>query len=187
MRILSGDPGKVNFALAVIDVKKKVQVVGTRMCANPVQHLHLDVVSEARAFMAELEYLNDNYGPFDGMCFERFQSRGLKGNTVEAISLMLGLLVIFAEKHNIPIMLITASQWKNAFNKTMDLKGLYADYKLTSKKSPKAIHEFDASLQGLYFFFQQNDIVPFCNMDKKILKYMDHFLKSPSLKYPQAT
>lgn len=185
MRILSGDPGKVNFALSVVDVTNKVEIVGTRMCANPVQHLHLDVVAESQAFLAELEYLNDNYGPFDGLCFERFQSRGLKGNTVETISLMLGLIVVFAAKHNIPVMFITASQWKNAFNKTMDLKGLYADYKLTSKKSPKAIHEFDASLQGLYFFYKTKNIVPFAGMQSKILTYMQKFLSAPKLSYPE--
>lgn len=186
MRILSGDPGKVNFALSVIDVKKKVKVVGTRMCANPVKHLHLDVVAESQAFLAELEYLNDKYGPFDGVCFERFQSRGLKGNTVETISLMLGLIAVFAHKHNIPVMFITASQWKNAFNKTMDLKGLYADYKLTSKKSPKAIHEFDACLQGLYFFYKRNNITPFAGMQPKILEFMQKFLESKQLAYPDS-
>lgn len=182
MRVLSGDPGKVNFALAVVDIKKKLTIVGTKMCEHPVQAMHLDVVAAAQEFLQELDDLWDTYGPFDAVCFERFQSRGLGGNTIEVISLMLGLVAVFAHKHGIPAFFITASQWKNAFNRTMTLKQLYEDYKLTSKKSPKAIHEFDATLIGVYTLYNLRNIIPFADMDRYIEGFMDRFLGAPHLK-----
>ncbi len=63
---------------------------------------------------------------------------------------------MFALRKGIPLSLVTASQWKNAFNKTLDLKALYEFYKLKSKKSPKEIHEFDATLINLYMFYSMN-------------------------------
>lgn len=181
MRILSGDPGKVNFALAVLDYSEKIDIVGTKMFDNPVQAMHLDVAGASEKFLTELETMWKLYGPFDAMCFERFQSRGLGGNTIEVISLMLGLLTVFALRKKIPISLITASQWKNAFNRTMCLNDLYDVHKLRSKKSPKEIHEFDASLINLYKFYMMSDIVPFAGLDRKIDKYVQRFLASPKL------
>lgn len=181
MRILTGDPGKVNFALSVVDYGTKIRVVGTKMCEHPVQAMHLDVVGASAQFMAELDQLWKDYGPFDGLAFERFQSRGLGGNTIEVISLMLGVIAVFAHRKKVSLSLYTASQWKNAFNKTMDLKQLYEDHKLKSKKSPKEIHEFDATLINLYKFYEMQDIVPFAGLAPKIDGFMHKFLESESL------
>lgn len=182
MRILSGDPGKVNFALSVQEFKdKRITVLGTRMFQHPIQNLHYDMRQPTKEFLKELELIWKQYGPFDAMCFERFQSRGLGGNTIEAISLMLGVVSLFALKKNCPIDLITASQWKNAFNRNMDLKGYYADYNLTSKKSRKAIHEFDASLIGVYTFYRHSKIKPFAGFNRIIDAYVPKFLDAPVL------
>lgn len=162
MRILSGDPGKVNFALSVLDVDgPKLNFIGTRMFRNPVPTLAGDIAQSIKDFEKELKQLNKDYGPFDVVCFERFQSRGLKGNTIECISLMLGLIAQHYVSKKIPVMLITAAQWKNAFNKELDLKGLYAHHKMSTKQFKKEIHEFDAALIGIYAFCHMKDIVPF--------------------------
>lgn len=182
MRILTGDPGKVNFALSVQEFKdKRIDILGTRMFHSPIQNLHYDMREPTQAFMKELELIWKEYGPFDAMCFERFQSRGLGGNTIEAISLMLGVASVFALKKKCPIDLITASQWKNAFNRTMVLKDYYALHNLTSKKSRKAIHEFDASLIGAYTFYRHSNIKPFAGFDRIVDKYIEKFLASPVL------
>lgn len=182
MRILSGDPGKVNFALSVQEFKdKRINILGTRMFQHPIQNLHLDMRQPVKEFMKELEDIWKRYGPFDAMCFERFQSRGLGGNTIEAISLMLGVLSMFALKKNCPIDLITASQWKNAFNRTMNLKEYYAHYNLTSKKSRKAIHEFDASLIGVYTFYRHQNLKPFVGFNRLVDVYCPKFLVAPVL------
>lgn len=182
MRILTGDPGKVNFALSVIEVKgKHLDVIGTRMFRKPIKNLHLDMRQPTKEFLQELREMNKKYGPFDALCFERFQSRGLGGNTIEAISLMLGVVSVFALQQNIPLDLITASQWKNAFNRQMVLKDFYAEFNLTSKKSRKAIHEFDATLIGIYTFCRHNNVKPFAGFNKVIYPFIEKFLSSPVL------
>lgn len=182
MRILTGDPGKVNFALSVQEFKdNRITILGTRMFQRPIQNLQYDMREPTKAFMQELESIWKQYGPFDAMCFERFQSRGLGGNTIEAISLMLGVASVFALKKKCPIDLITASQWKNAFNRHMVLNDYYDGYNLKSKKSRKAIHEFDACLIGTYTFYRRSNIKPFVGFNKIVDNYVGKFLESPVL------
>lgn len=184
MRILSGDPGKVNFALTVLDVEgKRLDIMGTRMFGSPIQNLTGDLGAVTSKFLKEIAAIDKQYGPFDAMCFERFQSRGLGGNTIEAISIMIGVMALYCMKKKIPFFAITASQWKNAFNRECDpkLKELYDEFKLTSKKSKKAIHEFDSMLIGIYTFYQMNDIKPFAGIQKMIYPIIDRFLNSPEL------
>ncbi|AXG66931.1 Holliday junction resolvase [Dickeya phage vB_DsoM_JA29] len=182
MRILSGDPGKVNFALTVLDVKgKRLDIMGTRMFGSPIQNLTGDLGSVTKKFIDEIAKIDKQYGPFDAMCFERFQSRGLGGNTIEAISIMIGVMAFYCHKKKIPFFAITASQWKNAFNRHADLKGLYKEFNLTSKKSKKAIHEFDSMLIGIYTFYKLNELTPFAGIQKMIYPIIDRFLNSPKL------
>lgn len=182
MRILSGDPGKVNFALSILDVEgPKLNFIGTRMFENPVPTLAGDIAKSIQEFEKELKRLDKAYGPFDAVCFERFQSRGLKGNTIECISLMLGLIARHYTSKKIPVMLITAAQWKNAFNKELDLKGLYASHKMTTKQFKKEIHEFDAALIGVYAFCVQNDIRPFSGFSEHATTLVDKFENCPIL------
>lgn len=182
MRILSGDPGKVNFALSILDVEgPKLNFIGTRMFRNPVPTLAGDIAQSIKDFEKELKQLDRDYGPFDAVCFERFQSRGLKGNTIECISLMLGLIARHYTSKKIPVMLITAAQWKNAFNKELDLKGLYASHKMTTKQFKKEIHEFDAALIGIYSFCVMNEIVPFSGFASHSETLVQKFESSPIL------
>lgn len=182
MRILSGDPGKVNFALSVIDMAdRRLDILGTRMLGSPVRTLKVDTREQVSLFLAELDELWETYGPFDGCCFERFQTRGLCGDTIESISLMLGVLSMWCLEKEVPIRLITASQWKNQLNRVVNLKELYKEHKLTSKKSLKAIHEFDALLIGLYMVGLLEDANTFANIDKVIDPLVHKFLHSPEL------
>lgn len=182
MRYLSGDPGKVNFALTVTEVNgKKLDIIGTRMFSNPIQDLTGDLATVIKNFTKELIEIDKQYGPFDGVCFERFQSRGLGGNTIEAISIMIGVAAFYFQKKKVPFFAITASQWKNAFNRHADLKELYKEYNLTSKKSKKAIHEYDSMLIGLYTFYKMNNHIPFLGIQKLIHVLTDRFLNSPKL------
>lgn len=182
MRILSGDPGKVNFALSVVDVTDgTLTVLGTRMLQNPVRTLKVDTREQVANFLEEIKEIDRMYGPFDGCAFERFQTRGICGDTIESISLMLGVLSMWSLDHKIPIRLITASQWKNQINRKVDLKALYKEHKLTSKKSVKAIHEFDAMLIGVYMLGLLHDSNSFANIDKVMDPLIQKFLSAPNL------
>ena len=67
---------------------------------------------------------------------------------------MLGALTHIAYVHDLQCRLITASTWKNNFNRNCtSLDGLYKQYKMTSVHCPKPIHEFDSALIGVYAIY----------------------------------
>ncbi len=150
--VISADPGTKNFAFAVTEhqlVKGKLRskIIATGMVEQTITTMGDGLLEEMRVFEQTLIAMREKYKP-DHVFFERFQSRGLKGTTIECINVMLGIMVRTFRKEEPKLLL--ASTWKNRINKRVDLKATYKDYKLTSKKSPKTQHELDATLIGFY-------------------------------------
>lgn len=153
-RVLSGDPGTKNFALSVVEYDKGISVLGTEMLSHPFSDLSSRTVAEDLwASTKRIAQLIHTYKP-DALYFERFQFRGSGISSIEGINIMLGAITHTAFLHGIPCRLITASTWKNNFNRNCtSLDSLYKEYKMTSKKCAKPIHEFDASLIGVYAIY----------------------------------
>lgn len=192
--VLSVDPGSKNFAASVLQVREdgedlRIKVLCTKLVHNTV-HKPMNLVEELRAFQAEIYSLEFTHGPFDLVVAERFQSRGLKGTTIESINMMLGALAIMYPC----LELYTASTWKNSFNRAMEsrngdkaLNELYEDHKQMVKPVPKAerrtIHELDSSLMGIYHSCKKFGVDPFYQIatPKKIGKFLNHWDKAERL------
>jgi len=190
MRILSMDPGTANYGVSISDMivkdgELKVKVLGTQMLERPIKN-PMSIKTEGRAFVSNIYHLEHLYGPFDLVCAERFQSRGLKGLSIESINMMIGKL------HDIypNIVLYTAGTWKNAFNrvnKDCSLNDTYDMLKVLSKpKSPKIrhqVHELDCTLMAQYHVAKQFDLIPFANLEgeARIISFLRHLDKSAKL------
>ena len=181
-RVMAGDPGSVNFALTVLEYDNGVlRVLGTKMMSNCFRDLSArTVVEDINAFSEEIEELIVAWKP-DAMYFERFQFRGSGISTIEAVNVMLGVLMSLAHVYKVQGRLITASTWKNNFNNNCaDLKALYKEYKLTSKKSAKAIHEFDSALIGVYTIYDLlSGSKPFTGFN--VEEFFEQFIGAPNL------
>lgn len=145
--VLSCDPGTANFAYAVTRIRIKqpfrFKLLESGMIQNPVRDLTGLLVDQTKAFEDEIQSLIDQYG-VNVIIAERFMNRGRNGNTGELVSFMLGLMMKIPETH---LTLITAAQWKNAFNKFQDLKELYKEMKRRCKMEP---HPIDAACMSIY-------------------------------------
>jgi len=181
LTILSMDPGTTNFAASIIRVASvgeslKTQVIGTRLVTNTIK-VPGDLVREARAFRAEIFSLESSHGPFDLVVAERFQSRGLKGLTIESINMMLGVLATMFDSFTV----YTAATWKNAFNRKFNLKELYEIQKQLNKPIKKSerrtVHELDCTLMGLFHACKHLGYDPFSQIEDndKLLKFLNHF------------
>jgi len=168
IRVLSGDPGTRNFALAVQEAKVvegrlKIRIIGTAMI--PDTHTLTDLKEETqdqlKRFRRIMIGLRKEYEP-DFVLMERFQSRGMGGATIEHVNMMLGVAMLSFRGASCDI--LTAAMWKNRTHKFFDLKAAYRGYGLTSKAKAYtgiAEHELDAALIGLYQLHKAFDLPPF--------------------------
>jgi Holliday junction resolvasome RuvABC endonuclease subunit len=144
LTVLGLDPGKDNHAFCVcqfdIETGLKYKLVTTGMIKCTIKELiGISAKEEAKKYRRELQALVKKYD-VDVIIAERFQNRGrMFGNSSELVNIMLGVLLNI----NVEVRLITASQWKNAFNKIYTLKDFY-------KEVPLVAHRIDASLIGIY-------------------------------------
>jgi len=145
--ILSLDPGKSNCGIAVSEFSKgKIYHLANSVMVNPINSLKGDIQSARQLFMDEIDLWIKEFD-CKAIIAERFQSRGLKGSTVEAVSLMLGCLL-----QGYPTLkqkLIPASQWKNDFSRNVglgDKELLKQLYKIVGTEP----HQLDATLIGFY-------------------------------------
>jgi ribosomal protein L7Ae-like RNA K-turn-binding protein len=142
--VLGLDPGKTNHAWSIVqvDIKTglKYKIVTSGMIVNTVTDLiGISAKVEAVKYRKELRAIVKEYG-VNVIIVERFQNRGrMFGNNSELVNIMIGVLLNL----NVEIRLITASQWKNSFNKIYDLKSFY-------KEIPLVAHRVDSSLIGIY-------------------------------------
>ena len=112
MRIIALDPGKVNFAAAVMEDRK---VLETRYL-RPVKSLLWD------DFADEVKSFRDGYFKFlteiepDCVLAERYMARpGVQHGAVgEYVNIMLGIIGVVNASKGVPTHLVTSAQWKNA-------------------------------------------------------------------------
>jgi hypothetical protein len=185
MRVLSFDPGTSNFAFSVQDhfyenTKLRTNIVGTGMFNRCITQLHgRHMHHQIKRFKSAMIKLRDTYKP-DLVSIERFQSRGLRGTTIECICIMIGFMLDIFRKQKPYIFL--ASTWKNRINKKIDLKSSYTKYGLQLKASPKTPHELDATLIGFYVatrYFGMSDFANFSETNWE--KFIKYFLSTAKL------
>ena len=153
MRVLGIDPGTKNFGAFAGEVNKgvtKVNVHHSEMFDHAMQELKGDALEQVRVFEREYMKLLTVHRP-DIITIERFQSRGLKGKTVELVNVMMGVMMSANVKYvesnpKLKVQLLTASTWKNAVNRVSDLELIYR----VMKKHGVVAHRVDAALMSLY-------------------------------------
>lgn len=187
--VFSCDPGTKNFACALTEYTynknriTNVRIIGTCMFEETLTSLKEDVTESLALFRKKMRKLVKGQD-IGAVCFERFQSRGLKGTTIENINFMLSQLAYVFKKHD--PMFILASTWKNRINKFdgIALKEVYKDYHLTRVASTKKDHELDAVLIGMYRVHKLLGFPDFDYFEKNdFAKFMKNFLAAPTLKY----
>lgn len=167
---LGADPGSANFSISVIKYKpstqqKKILYVG--MIANPIKNLTATPVRDKKRrgkstlprdepsfevgmqlFTDEIEWLYKTF-KITHTSAERFQVRGqFKGDTIESINIMMGILFTVARRHKSKINTTTAGVWKNAIARLGgDLFTAYEDAKILYKLQP---HPIDSTLIALW-------------------------------------
>jgi hypothetical protein len=111
--LLSFDPGRKNFAFSGVSEQGKIIYCGM------IEHVINDM-SSAKAFNAQLKLLKKEFEQIPiwentRVIYERFIPRSLnKGNTSEIIMSHIGMVLM---KWNLYFIPITASTWKNYFNR----------------------------------------------------------------------
>jgi hypothetical protein len=152
--VVAFDPGSSNFGCFAGRLRIKndalsgIELLDSKMLQNPIKSLGTDFKSQADAYRQEIRQFLLKYKPAV-VVIERFQSRGLRGTTVELVNVMIGILseIIYnLSNEGLEIELKTpiASQWKNALNKHFSLEDLY-QYLPGSQ-----LHRLDACLMSLF-------------------------------------
>lgn len=156
VRILSCDPGKDNYAATIGDYcvsrsgKLEYNFLHTRMVQNTLQDLTSDLDGQLKKYLKEMRELKRRYSPTYFVA-ERFQNRGsMRGASGELVSMMLGVSCTLGMDNTV----ITASQWKNAFNRVSNLDHLYED-------TPFVAHVVDSACIGLYHACKTLNVKPY--------------------------
>lgn len=139
--ILAFDPGSVNMGISLVEISKNgtPRVIANATMMHPIHDIP-KFMSQQREFVQEVQTWIKQFQP-RAIVAERFQSRGLRGATVECVSMMLGILSTFG----LPTLFITASTWKNQYQKRfgVNLREVYKEIDTTP-------HQLDASLIGCF-------------------------------------
>jgi hypothetical protein len=156
LNVLSLDPGTANFAVNAMKLEgarslHSIKPYLSVMLKNPLNDLKKGS-DRMEAFKSEIREIVVETNP-DVIVIERFQSRGLRGNTGEMVSMMTGMVCGMIDDFQLELgkkvvlHTPTASTWKNAFNRVYDLKTLY-----THLEKARYIHRLDALLMGMSVF-----------------------------------
>lgn len=137
MKIAAFDPGSVNHGWCVVTENLVIEAHG--MLAEPMTMLTNGYVAQRnsyRRFLRKLKKLGCTIA-----VAERFQSRGLKGLSIELVTFMLAQIdMVYSRCKMIP-----ASQWKNEYSRQgTDIKAMYVDLR------PFTPHQIDACLIGVW-------------------------------------
>ena len=166
MKIIALDPGKNNFAAAVMNDTKVLETCYIK----PIKSLKWD------DFNAESKEFRKNYFEFliridpDCVVAERFMARpGVQQGAVgEYINIMLGIISTINASKGIPTHLVTSSQWKNYMNSR------YGQVKDMRDHFPHlSVHESDALAMAVYCLENELD------QKGKILKKVRRLRKYP--------
>lgn len=145
-RILALDPGTTNMGISLVGVDKdlNVEVLANAVMTHPIHELAVNYKTGFNLFMIEIDRWVQMFEP-DAIVLERFMTRGggSMGQTIECIGIMIGAL---SAKYDLPIKLLSAATWKNAYHR----KFLGEDLKKTYKICCTAPHQLDATLIGCY-------------------------------------
>lgn len=141
-RVLALDPGSRNCGISVVACNEhgKVKIVANSLVTKPISDL-VAYGQQRNDFLAEIDKWVEVYQP-NGIVVERFQTRGQSGPLIEYVGVMVGLL----GGYRMPIKAITASTWKNAWNRRFDpltLDAMYAECAITP-------HQLDACFIGIF-------------------------------------
>jgi hypothetical protein len=114
MKILALDPGKINFAFAVMDDRKVIEA-GYIPCIKDLKRAAFE--KESKGFRNRYFALLEKHKP-DKVVAERFMARpgGNGGAVGEYINIMLGILCTVNSSRGIPTELVTSASWKNYLN-----------------------------------------------------------------------
>jgi hypothetical protein len=114
MKILALDPGKINFAFAVME-DMKVLEVGYIPCIKDLKRAAFE--KESHGFRNRYFDLLEKHQP-DMVVAERFMARpgGTGGAVGEYINIMLGILCTVNSSRGITTELVTSASWKNYLN-----------------------------------------------------------------------
>jgi Holliday junction resolvasome RuvABC endonuclease subunit len=164
INVLAIDPGVTNAAWAILRVSHSgiFKVVAHGKILNAMTNMNGDIIKDVKKFQSELLEIVDNYN-VNALIIERFQSRGLKGTTIELVNLMIGCLMAEMERikgRHILVSLITPSQWKNEWNRNSNLEAFY-------KKVNCVVHQVDAIGIGLYGAYTWLGLKPFADIVKR--------------------
>lgn len=168
---IGSDPGDSNYGYAVITYNTKttkflVQELGMFTCQ--INNLTEKSVKPPKSKRRK-RIIVPNYMPFSYqidifekewvdlivkynakiISSERFQARGLRGRSIEAVSIMNGVIALVSKQHNVPVQLITAATWKNQINKLFDLKLLYTKLDITPHTTDAVFIALDGILKQI--------------------------------------
>jgi hypothetical protein len=159
--VMGLDPGPVNFGWSVVKGSRpfKIEVLASGMLKNTINKMPNETISneDSDPFMNEVEDIIYKY-KVQRVVVERFMSRGLKGSTIECVNGMIGLIwggLPYLSR----LKLIIPAQWKNAWNKHIDLKDFY---KRTACKN----HQVDATGIAMYGIYNWMGYKPFFNIEQ---------------------
>jgi len=141
--ILSLDPGSANFGIScTAEYNEGLKLKANAILQNPMKNMKGDLHEARVKFIGEIDYWITSFD-CKAIVAERYQARGIRGNSGELISMMMGIL--FQRYRKLEVRFITAATWKNDFhrNSDYDLKELY-------KVCRTAPHQLDATLIGIY-------------------------------------
>lgn len=150
---IGSDPGDSNYGYAVITydtekIKFSIQELGMFTCQ--INNLTNSYAKPPKSKRRKRKIVAD-YAPFPEqldlferewidlivkyntrtISTERFQARGLRGKSIEIVSIMNGVIALTAQHFIVPMQMITAATWKNQVNRLFDLKLLYTKLSLT--------------------------------------------------------
>ena len=158
--ILCLDPGKDNFAFAVVSKKG---LISTGMFSNTINSFkEKEKLKKVKAFSKEVLAILNKYRITDVIA-ERYLVRGGQskmGASCEFISFMLGYIGRICIKRKIKLHLVTPSVWKQFCIRTFEekpkapLTELFGFFGLSKNFSnvPIREHQFDAMGISLYWF-----------------------------------
>mgnify|MGYP001433205113 CR=1 FL=1 len=183
------DPGDLNYGYTILSASNtrgklriKVLEIGMFSCqinnltakpAKPpkskrrktIKILYPPFPDQMDSFSTEWEEIFDSHKVV-GYTTERFQARGLKGKSIEAVSIMNGLSCSLARKRQIDFEMITASTWKNQVNRYTDLEAIYA---MVPDLTPHSIDSCFLAIHGVIRHFKSSwDDVPYGEVIKQL-------------------
>lgn len=178
--ILAGDPGTKNFGLSVIKYKNGdldyPEILFCNFFKSPIQELKNETFNiQLLALNAEIQAIIEEFKP-NFIVLERFQGRGIRGSLAEKVSMSVMGIAEMGNLSNIKTRLITASQWKNFFNKNKfrKLVDVYSHAKSLYKLEP---HLIDATFIGMYATDNKS-----CYNWLKSIKKFDNLIKDIATK-----